>query len=89
MKPPLLFDKQPRVTHADRKRLGPLLSGWTKLCPALKQLPDEDLKRCVIIEATGHCRVPILERLLGRHHKNTRNKILHEIQQHKTTPTNP
>lgn len=75
-----LFDAQPRVTQADRKRLTAVLSGWAKLSPALKMLSDEDIKRCVVIEAQGHKRPMILKRLLGRYNKNTRTRILHAIE---------
>lgn len=74
-----LFDHQPRVTSVDRKRLTPFLAGWTKLSPALKTMPVEDIQRCVVIEATGARRRLILERLLARYNKTTRNRILNTI----------
>lgn len=75
-----LFDQQPRVTHSDRKRLAPFLTAWNKLSPALKEMSEDDIKRCVLIEATGPKRKLILERLLGRHNKHTRNRILHAVE---------
>lgn len=74
-----LFDQQPRVTHADRKRLQPLLAGWTKLSPALKTMSEDDIKRCVIIEAETAKRKLILERLIGRFNKKTRERILNTV----------
>lgn len=71
-----LFDQQPRVTQTDRKRLAPHLTGWNKLSPALAGMSDEDIKKCVLMEATGSKRKLILERLLGRYNKNNRKRIL-------------
>lgn len=82
-----LFDNQPRVTSTDRKRLTPYLAGWTKLSPALKTMPVEDIQRCVLIEATGPRRKLILERLLARYNKSTRNRILQTISSN--APANP
>jgi hypothetical protein len=74
-----LFDNQPRVTLLDTKRLMPLLSGWGQLSPALKTMTEDDIKKCVVIEAAGAQRPMILARLLGRYNKRTRQRILHAV----------
>lgn len=73
----ILFDNQPRLTHADRKRLSPHLTGWNRLSSILAAdlTSEDDLKRLVLIEYEGKRRKPIVKKLLGYLHSSQRKRV--------------
>lgn len=78
---PKLFDPQPRITIADRKRLEPVLTGWNRVMNWLKTCPtnDDDLMKLIIIEVERKKRKPIIQRLVGRLLSNRRKALMSAI----------
>lgn len=75
---PKLFDDQPRITVADRRRLEPHLTGWNKVqgLLVLGTIPQEDLKRLIVLETETRKRKVILQRLVGRYFSNQRKQLM-------------
>jgi hypothetical protein len=75
---PILFDDQPRLTHADRKRLQPHMSGWNRLCSVLEAdiLSEADLKKLVLIEFEGAKRPEMVQKVLGKLSTSLRKRVL-------------
>jgi len=76
-----VFDHQPRVTHSDRRRLSPHLSGWNRLCGLLAGdlVGTDDVKRLVLLEFAGKKRKSIIQKLVGYLHSKERKRILGAI----------
>lgn len=57
-----------KLTQADRRRLEPHLSGYNKLVAVLTlgTVPQDDVKKMILIELDGQKRKQILDRLVGR-----------------------
>ncbi len=91
MKNDLLSSKELRVTHADRKRLLPYLSGWNRLCDILRTglFKEDDLRKLIILEAENQKRETIIEKLVGSYLSKLRTRVLNQIKNEIPQTQNP
>lgn len=82
--PVILFDNQPRLTHADRKRLGHHTASVNNLIAIMSSslVPEDDIKRMVLMEFEGKMRPVVVERLLGYLHSSQRKRVFTALRHH-------